>query len=65
MEKVSGKASFKARSRIMLLLGEQLITDETAAISELIKNAYDADATKGKNRIKKCEQKRSCRNYGH
>jgi signal transduction histidine kinase len=30
----------------MLLLGEQLITDEAAAVSELVKNAYDADATK-------------------
>ena len=28
----------------MLLLGEQLITDEVAAVSELVKNAYDADA---------------------
>ena len=30
----------------MLLLGEQLITDEVAAVSELIKNSYDADATR-------------------
>lgn len=28
----------------MTLLGEQLITDEVAAVSELIKNSYDADA---------------------
>ena len=42
----SGTAIFRTRSRIMLLLGEQLITDEVAALSELIKNAYDADATK-------------------
>jgi signal transduction histidine kinase len=28
----------------MLLLGEQLITDEIAAVSELVKNSYDADA---------------------
>jgi len=41
----SGTSSFKARSRLMFLLGEQLITDEIAALSELIKNAYDADAT--------------------
>ena len=32
----------------MSLLGEQLITDETAAISELIKNSFDADATEVK-----------------
>jgi len=35
---------FTARARLMVLLGEQLITDEVAAVSELIKNAYDADA---------------------
>ncbi len=39
---------FTARARLMVLLGEQLITDEVAAVSELIKNAYDADATKVK-----------------
>lgn len=41
-----GQAKIVARARLMLLLGEQLITDEVAAISELVKNAYDADATK-------------------
>lgn len=30
----------------MLILGEQLIRDEVAALFELIKNSYDADATK-------------------
>lgn len=40
----SGTASFKARARVMLILGEQLITDEVAAVSELVKNAYDADS---------------------
>jgi len=44
----TGEARVKARSRLMLLLGEQLITDEVAAMSELVKNAYDADATKVK-----------------
>jgi signal transduction histidine kinase len=41
-----GQARVAARARLMLLLGEQLITDEVAAVSELVKNAYDADATK-------------------
>lgn len=41
-----GKAHVAARARLMLLLGDQLITDEVAAVSELVKNAYDADATK-------------------
>jgi len=45
LEKVIGHASFVARARLMLLLGEQLITDEVAAVAELIKNSYDADAT--------------------
>ena len=41
-----GQSKIVARARLMLLLGEQLITDENAAISELVKNSYDADATK-------------------
>jgi len=43
-----GESKFVARARIMLVLGEQLITDEVAAVYELIKNSYDADATKVK-----------------
>ncbi len=39
-----GEAHVAARARLMLLLGEQLITDEVAAVSELVKNSYDADA---------------------
>jgi len=42
----TGKAHVAVRARLMILLGEQLITDEIAAVSELVKNAYDADATK-------------------
>ena len=41
-----GQTRVAARARLMLLLGEQLITDEVAAVSELVKNSYDADATK-------------------
>ena len=40
-----GTAPFRARARLLLLLGEQLITDEVTAAFELIKNSYDADAT--------------------
>ncbi len=40
-----GQARVATRARLMLLLGEQLITDEVAAVLELVKNAYDADAT--------------------
>jgi signal transduction histidine kinase len=41
----SGTASFVARARLMLQLGDQLITDEVAAVFELVKNSYDADAS--------------------
>lgn len=39
-------AKFKTRARLMEQLGEQLIKNENVAILELIKNAYDANATK-------------------
>lgn len=37
---------FRPRARIMELLGEQLIKNHTLALFELIKNSYDADASK-------------------
>ncbi len=43
-ESTSSKPHFVVRARLMIQLGEQLITDEVAAVSELIKNSYDADA---------------------
>lgn len=36
---------FKPRARLLLQLGNQLIKDEGIALFELVKNAYDADAT--------------------
>lgn len=39
------KFSFKTRARIINQLGEQLIKNESIALLELIKNAYDADAS--------------------
>lgn len=36
----------KASARLIYHLGEQLISDELVALLELIKNAYDADATR-------------------
>lgn len=39
-----GTAPFRPQARLIRLLGEQLISDETTAILELIKNSYDADA---------------------
>src|SRR5690606_28196861 len=35
---------FRPRARIMKTLGEELISNDTVAIIELVKNAYDADA---------------------
>jgi len=39
---------FKPRARLLLQLGDELIRNEGIALLELIKNAYDADATKVK-----------------
>lgn len=40
---ISGK--FRVRARLLEQLGEQLIKNESIALIELVKNAYDADAT--------------------
>ena len=40
----SGKIAFQPRARLLKLIGEELISDEVVAISELVKNAHDADA---------------------
>ena len=42
---MSQQASFKARAHILKLLGDQLIGNDRLAIFELVKNAYDANAT--------------------
>lgn len=39
-------ANFKPRARLLLQLGDQLIKNESIALVELVKNSYDADATK-------------------
>ena len=36
----------RPRARLISLIGEELISDEAVAVVELVKNAYDADATK-------------------
>lgn len=41
----SVQAAFKPRARMLQLLGDQLIRDQHIAVFELLKNAYDADAT--------------------
>lgn len=42
------KHNIKAKSHILSLLGDELIGSDSLAIFELVKNAYDADATKVK-----------------
>jgi hypothetical protein len=39
------KAFFEVDSRLLLQLGEKLLKDRAVALSELVKNSYDADAT--------------------
>ena len=46
MSAKQGRAIFKPKARIIKLLGEELIPNEVIALFELVKNAYDADATK-------------------
>lgn len=41
----SGAQAFRPRARIIRTLGRELISNEIIAMQELIKNAYDADAT--------------------
>ena len=40
-----GSASMRPRARLIGLIGEELISDEPVALVELVKNAYDADAS--------------------
>lgn len=38
--------TFRPRARILHTLGDELISSETVAVLELVKNSYDADATR-------------------
>src|SRR5215470_13721494 len=40
----SGLIAFQPRARLLKLIGEELISDEVVALSELVKNSHDADA---------------------
>ncbi len=46
MENNTESHSFRPKARLLLLLGNQLIRDSKLAVFELVKNAFDADATK-------------------
>lgn len=41
-----GKQAFTPKARLIQILGEHLIKDATVGLLELVKNCYDADATK-------------------
>jgi signal transduction histidine kinase len=41
-----GEATLRPRARIMRTLGDELISSEMVAVIELVKNAYDADASR-------------------
>lgn len=41
-----GNATLRPRARLIRLIGDELISDEPVALVELVKNSYDADATK-------------------
>lgn len=43
---LSGTETLRPRARLLRTLGDELISSETVAIIELVKNAYDADATR-------------------
>jgi signal transduction histidine kinase len=42
----AGTATLRPRARLIGLIGEDLISDEPVALVELVKNAYDADASR-------------------
>lgn len=46
MTEPEAQYSFKSRARLLQHLGDQLIGTPRLAVFELVKNAYDADASK-------------------
>ena len=42
---MSENLTFKPYARLLTMLGDQLIKNERIALVEIIKNAYDADAS--------------------
>ena len=40
----SGLVEFRPRARLLKLIGAELISDDVLAVTELVKNAHDADA---------------------
>jgi len=55
-EKDSGELFFRVDSSLLFQLGEQLVAKRSVALAELVKNAYDADATHVVVRLEKVSQ---------
>ena len=56
-DNISLNPNFKTRARLLCQLGEQLIKNESIALLELVKNAYDADASVCTVKIEKPDNK--------
>ena len=41
---ITGTTTFRPRARLLKVIGAELISDEVVALTELVKNAHDADA---------------------
>ncbi len=41
----TGHAKMRPRARLISLIGDEMVSDECVAIVELVKNAFDADAS--------------------
>jgi hypothetical protein len=46
LAQTSGMKALRPRARILRPLGDELISSETVTVIEIVKNAYDADATR-------------------
>ncbi|MBL8168853.1 MAG: sensor histidine kinase [Acidobacteria bacterium] len=55
----ANKLHFQVKPRLLAVLGEQLIRDASLAVFELVKNAYDADATNCRVLLEHIESKES------
>jgi len=58
------KYKFEPYARLLSILGDQLITDRKIALTELIKNSYDADATEVTIKYDSGSQSNSTKNSG-
>lgn len=56
LSSISHIANFKSRARLLPQLGDMLIKNEDVAFLELLKNSYDADATKATVLMDKIDQ---------